>query len=53
MKQFEVMEKELNVKILWSSHILRPTEYIEKWRIKLLTKTFRHFFWWHECIYKI
>ena len=44
MKQYEDMEKELNVKILWSAHILRPTEYIEKWRIMLWTKAFRPFF---------
>jgi hypothetical protein len=44
VKQFEDMEKEMNVKILWSGHILRLTKYIEKWRIMLWTKVFRHFF---------
>ena len=44
MKQFEDMEKEMNVKILWSAYILRPTEYLEKWRIMLWTKAFRPFF---------
>jgi hypothetical protein len=34
----------MNVKIIWNAHILRPSEYIEKWRIMLWTKAFRHFF---------
>jgi hypothetical protein len=44
VKQFEDMEKEMNVKIIWNAHILMPSEYIEKWRIMLWTKAFRPFF---------
>ena len=34
----------MKVKILWNTHILRPTEDIEKWQTLLWIKMFRPFF---------